>query len=147
MSDMTMVVVGVVSVLAFVAVVTWFGRSPEFRTVRHASGPRQPIPVPVRPQTSVPQPVSASPRPSEPQPLRMPPRGATNTLPEHREPAFALPRTITRGAGEQATVWAQPPPSAEGDRQISSRKLDSPEPSALPPLKTPASRPELATPS
>jgi hypothetical protein len=142
MSDMTIVVVGVVSVLSGVAVVTWLGRPSEFRPVRHAPDQHRPVHVSAPPQPSLPQPVSAPPRLSEP------PRVGTEAAAErHREPSFALPRTITRGAGAQAMVWAQPPPSDEGAREISSRKLDASEPSALPPLKTPASRTELSTPS
>jgi hypothetical protein len=146
MSDMTIVVVGVVSVLCGVAVVTWLGRPSEFRAARHGPVPSPPLYVSGPPQPPVPQHVVAPPLPSEARHLLGPPWGATPA--ERRwEPAFALPRTITRGAGEQAAVWAQPPPSDDGAREISSRKLDAPEPAALPRLPAPASRPELSTPS
>jgi len=86
MTDVSIVVVGVISVLSGVAIVAWLARPSEFRSVRFVAPARHPRYISVAPRRA-------------PEVLREP-------RPDVR---VSSPRTITRGAGEQASFWAKPP--------------------------------------
>jgi hypothetical protein len=82
MSDMSIVIVGVVSILSCVASVTWLARPSEFRPVRAPIAERLPPPPPV-PETArlpppppVPETARLPPPPPVPETARLPPRAS-----------------------------------------------------------------------
>jgi len=111
---MSIVIVGVVSVLSGVAMVAWLARPSEFRSVRVVSHERRPRPTPVTPRAAP----TATRETFTPAGFAAP-RAAPTVGQESFTPAgFASPRTIVRGAGEQASHWAKPPsfaPSSHSD--------------------------------
>jgi len=105
MSDLWIVVTGAVSVLSGVAVITWLARPSEFRSVSVVQPPRY---------VSMPAPVAAPAPAVTPvvKPIVKP--AAPNMLQgSHWDAGRSSPRTISRGAGDQASVWAKPPSHAD----------------------------------
>ena len=102
MSDLWIVVTGVGPALSGVAVITWLARL--FRVPigqqRLVQPPRYvSMPAPVAAPASVVTPVV--------KPVVKP--AASNTLQgSHWDAGRSSPRTISRGAGDQASVWAKP---------------------------------------
>jgi hypothetical protein len=89
MSDVSIVILGVLCVLSGVAIVAWLARPSEFRPVRFAAPERHPRYISVAPRRV-------------PKVFREP----------HQEDRVASPRTITRGVSEQGSFWAKPPTHA-----------------------------------
>ncbi len=105
MSDMSIVIVGVVSVLSGVAMVAWLARPSEFRSVRVVSHERRPHHVPVAPRAAP----TAARETFTPASFAAPRAAPTAAHETFTLAGSASPRTIVRGAGEQASHWARPP--------------------------------------
>jgi hypothetical protein len=104
MSDLWIVVTGAVAVLSGVAVITWLARPSEFRSVSVVQPPRY---------VSMPAPVAA-PAPVVTPVVKPIVKPASNMLQgSHWDAGRSSPRTISRGAGDQASVWAKPPSHAD----------------------------------
>jgi hypothetical protein len=117
MSDVSIVVVGVIGVLSGVGIVAWIARPSEFRSVRFAAPERHPRYIAVEPLTA--------------------PKVRREALPDVRRDAvpdvrrealgdvrLASPRTITRGASDQGSFWAKPPSYAPTSTGASERGQD-----------------------
>jgi len=89
MSDVSVVVLGVIWVLSAVAIVAWIARPSEFRPVRFVAPERHPRYISVEPRRV-------------PKAYQEP----------HREVRVVSPQTITRGANDQGSFWAKPPSHA-----------------------------------
>jgi hypothetical protein len=114
MSDMWIVVIGVVSVLSALAIVTFAARPSEFRSkpivvqppVQWIIASAQPAPSPQSTPVAAVQPSHIPARP-DPAPPVVPALEASGQSLEYlKRPAV---RTIKRGASDQALAWAKPP--------------------------------------
>ena len=105
MSDLWIVVTGAAAVLSGVAVITWLAWLSEFRSVSVVPPPRY---------VSMPAPVAAPAPAVAPVVKPIVKAAAPNMLQgSHWDAGRSSPRTISRGTGDQAAVWAKPPSHAD----------------------------------